>query len=103
MKIGFIGSGKMATALAQGVLKSGLAQPGDIIVSDAIPAVAQKLAQDAGVTVLAGLPYLRVSPVHGTAFDIAGRGIASHENLVAAILFAAESATRARGKREPRA
>lgn len=48
------------------------------------------LSQDAGVTVLAGLPYLRVSPVHGTAFDIAGRGIASHENLVAAILFAAE-------------
>lgn len=48
------------------------------------------LSHEAGVTVLAGLPYLRVSPVHGTAFDIAGRGTASHENLVAAILFAAE-------------
>jgi 4-hydroxythreonine-4-phosphate dehydrogenase len=48
------------------------------------------LSQDTGVTVLAGLPYLRVSPVHGTAFDIAGRGTASHENLVVAILFAAE-------------
>ena len=48
------------------------------------------LSGDAGVTVLAGLPYLRVSPVHGTAFDIAGRGIASHENLVAALLCAAE-------------
>lgn len=52
------------------------------------------LSDDAGVTVLAGLPYLRVSPVHGTAFDIAGRGIASHENLVAAILFAAERVVR---------
>jgi 4-hydroxythreonine-4-phosphate dehydrogenase len=48
------------------------------------------LSREEGVTVLAGLPYLRVSPVHGTAFDIAGRGKASHENLVAAILFAAE-------------
>ncbi|MFN0009517.1 MAG: 4-hydroxythreonine-4-phosphate dehydrogenase PdxA [Planctomycetota bacterium] len=48
------------------------------------------LSHEEGVTVLAGLPYLRVSPVHGTAFDIAGRGKASHENLVAAILFAAE-------------
>ena len=48
------------------------------------------LSGDAGVTVLAGLPYLRVSPVHGTAFDIAGRGIASHENLVAALRCAAE-------------
>ena len=46
------------------------------------------LSQDGGVTVIAGLPYLRVSPVHGTAFDIAGKGIASRENLVAALLQA---------------
>ena len=52
------------------------------------------LSEDRGVTVLAGLPYLRVSPVHGTAFDIAGRGIASHENLVAAIVLAAEWSAR---------
>jgi len=44
---------------------------------------------DDGVTVLLGLPFLRVSPVHGTAFDIAGQGIARHENLVAALLQAA--------------
>jgi len=56
------------------------------------------LSHEAGVTVLAGLPYLRVSPVHGTAFDIAGRGTASHENLVAAILFAAEQCIAARAK-----
>lgn len=42
-----------------------------------------------GVTTIAGLPYLRVSPVHGTAFDIAGRGIASPGNLIAALEQAA--------------
>jgi 4-hydroxythreonine-4-phosphate dehydrogenase len=52
------------------------------------------LSEDGGVTVLAGLPYLRVSPVHGTAFDIAGRGIASHANLVSALLQAAVWARR---------
>jgi 4-hydroxythreonine-4-phosphate dehydrogenase len=48
------------------------------------------LSGDGGVTVLAGLPYLRVSPVHGTAFDIAGQGKASAENLIAALLQAAQ-------------
>ncbi len=48
------------------------------------------LSQDGGVTVIAGLPYLRVSPVHGTAFDIAGQGRASPANLIAALLQAAE-------------
>lgn len=47
------------------------------------------LSHDGGVTVIAGLPYLRVSPVHGTAFDIAGRGLARPENLVSALLQAA--------------
>lgn len=48
------------------------------------------LSQEGGVTVIAGLPYLRVSPVHGTAFDIAGQGKASPDNLIAALLQAAE-------------
>lgn len=47
------------------------------------------LSNDGGITVIAGLPYLRISPVHGTAFDIAGRGLASPENLIAALLHAA--------------
>ncbi len=42
------------------------------------------------MTVLLGLPYLRVSPVHGTAFDLAGTGKASPANLIQAILKAAE-------------
>jgi 4-hydroxythreonine-4-phosphate dehydrogenase len=47
------------------------------------------LAADGGVTVIAGLPYLRVSPVHGTAFDIAGRGIADASSLIGALRQAA--------------
>ena len=46
-------------------------------------------APTTGVTVLLGLPYLRVSPAHGTAFDIAGKGLASPENLITALLQAA--------------
>ena len=50
-----------------------------------------KLAGDGrAVTTIAGLSYLRVSPAHGTAFDIAGHGVASPENLVVAIQMASE-------------
>jgi 4-hydroxythreonine-4-phosphate dehydrogenase len=52
------------------------------------------VAPDEGLTVLLGLPYLRVSPAHGTAFDIAGRGQARHENLVVALVQAAAWAAR---------
>lgn len=47
------------------------------------------LSADGGVTVILGLPYLRVSPVHGTAFDLAGKGLASPANLLAALRQAA--------------
>src|SRR5262245_61674934 len=50
MKFGFIGCGKMATALAQGVLKAGVCAPGDLVLSDAIPAAAEKLAKATGGT-----------------------------------------------------
>jgi 4-hydroxythreonine-4-phosphate dehydrogenase len=59
------------------------------------------LSGDSGLTVIAGLPYLRVSPVHGTAFDIAGQGKASAENLIAALLQAAEWARAATLPRSP--
>jgi len=45
-------------------------------------------APERGLTLLLGLPYLRVSPAHGTAFDIAGQGRARSENLRAALLQA---------------
>lgn len=46
------------------------------------------LAFDRGVNVTLGLPYIRTSPDHGTAFDIAGRGIADPTSLVEALKLA---------------
>jgi 4-phospho-D-threonate 3-dehydrogenase / 4-phospho-D-erythronate 3-dehydrogenase len=47
-----------------------------------------------GVNVTVGLPIVRVSVDHGTAFDRAGRGTANPESMVEAITVAAEMATR---------
>jgi len=46
------------------------------------------LGFDRGINVTLGLPFIRVSVAHGTAFDIAGKGIASHKSLNEAIKFA---------------
>lgn len=46
------------------------------------------LAFDTGVNVTLGLPFVRTSPDHGTAFDIAGTGRASPSSLVAALRLA---------------
>ncbi len=46
------------------------------------------LAFDVGVNVSIGLPIIRTSVDHGTAFDIAGKGIARADSLVAAIQVA---------------
>jgi len=52
---------------------------------------------DAGVNVTLGLPYVRSSPDHGTAFDIAGTGRARPDSLLAALALAAEMAARRAG------
>jgi 4-hydroxythreonine-4-phosphate dehydrogenase len=41
-----------------------------------------------GVNVTLGLPIVRTSPDHGTAFDIAGRGLARPDSLIAAVKLA---------------
>lgn len=53
---------------------------------------AKALAFDETVNVTLGLPFVRTSPDHGTAFDIAGKGIARPDSLVAAIRLAQELA-----------
>lgn len=45
-----------------------------------------------GVNVTLGLPVVRTSPDHGTGFDIAGKGVARADSLVAALRLAAEMA-----------
>jgi 4-hydroxythreonine-4-phosphate dehydrogenase len=43
---------------------------------------------DRAVNVTIGLPFIRTSPDHGTAFDIAGRGIANPSSMISAIDYA---------------
>ncbi len=52
------------------------------------------LAFDTAVNVTLGLPFVRTSPDHGTAFDIAGTGAASPTSLVAALKLGANMADR---------
>ena len=50
------------------------------------------IAMDEGVNVTLGIPIVRTSVDHGTAFDIAGRGVAREHSLCAAVRFAAQLA-----------
>lgn len=76
----------LATA-GQRYLKN-LNQPYDVYVSfyhdQALPLFKAVCGMN-GVNVTLGLPFIRVSPAHGTAFDIAGKGKASNEGFVSAI------------------
>lgn len=54
---------------------------------------------DKGVNVTLGLPFIRTSPDHGTAFDIAGKGIANPSSMIEALRMAHEMAS-ARSKNQ---
>lgn len=56
---------------------------------------AKTLAFDEGVNVTLGLPFVRTSPDHGTALDIAGQNIARPDSLICAIRMAATMTTKA--------
>ncbi|HBR48148.1 MAG TPA: 4-hydroxythreonine-4-phosphate dehydrogenase, partial [Afipia sp.] len=51
------------------------------------------IAFDNGVNVTLGLPFIRTSPDHGTAFDIAGTGRTNPSSLIAALRLAARMAS----------
>ena len=51
---------------------------------------------DGGVNVTLGLPFVRTSPDHGTAFDIAGKGLSDADSAIAALRMAWDMA-RSRG------
>ena len=68
--------------------RPGYAEPCDVVVAmthdhGLIPV--KYLGVEQGVNITLGLPLVRTSPDHGTAFDIAGRGVADASSLVAAI------------------
>src|SRR5262249_44851898 len=50
---GFIGSGKMATALVRGMIRSGTAAPGSIAVADPLESARESLADESGATAAA--------------------------------------------------
>ena len=52
------------------------------------------LAFECGVNITLGLPIVRTSPDHGTAFDIAGRGIANPSSMVEAVRWAVKLSQR---------
>ncbi len=55
------------------------------------------IAFDEGVNVTLGLPFVRTSPDHGTAYDIAGKGVANPSSLIAALKMAAQMGAARRG------
>ena len=52
------------------------------------------LGFDEGVNVTLGLPFIRTSPDHGTAYDIAGKGVANPLSLINALKLAKQMSTR---------
>jgi 4-hydroxythreonine-4-phosphate dehydrogenase len=59
------------------------------------------MAFDRAVNTTVGLPFIRTSPDHGTAFDIAGKGIADATSMKAAIALAQSLATTMSGANSP--
>ncbi len=89
--------GNPSTAVA---LKSKIQNPADAYLAlyhdqGLIPV--KLMAFDRAVNTSIGLPFIRTSPDHGTAFDIAGKGIADATSMKAAIQLAIELADRRRG------
>ena len=73
---------------ADTVFRRCIAGEADLVVvpyHDVGLAVLKTIAPEAGINVTTGLPFPRTSPDHGTAFDIAGRGLADSRSMAAAI------------------
>jgi 4-hydroxythreonine-4-phosphate dehydrogenase len=84
-------SGDVVTAgpyPADTVFRRCIAGEADLVVApyhDVGLAVLKTLAPESGINVTAGLPFPRTSPDHGTAFDIAGLGVADPRSMRAAL------------------
>jgi 4-hydroxythreonine-4-phosphate dehydrogenase len=90
----------IATACAQGLLVTGALPPDTVFMQarglqhfDVVVAMyhdqglipVKYLGVEQGVNVTLGLPLVRTSPDHGTAFDIAGKGVADARSLIEAV------------------
>jgi 4-hydroxythreonine-4-phosphate dehydrogenase len=77
------------------VFRNALDKPDKIIVAlyhDQGLIAFKMVAFDSGVNLSLGLPFIRTSPDHGTAFDIAGRGVADAGSMAEAVKLACELA-----------
>jgi 4-hydroxythreonine-4-phosphate dehydrogenase len=73
------------------VFRNSLNKPGKIVIAlyhdqGLIPFKLQSFER--GVNLTLGLPFIRTSPAHGTAFDISGKGLANPQSMVEAIRLA---------------
>jgi len=59
------------------------------------------LAFDKAVNVTLGIPIIRTSPAHGTAFDIAGKNLADPSSMMAAVTTAIKMVTTKKARRQP--
>ncbi len=62
---------------------------------------AKALGFDDSVNVTLGLPFIRTSPDHGTAFSLAGTGLAKPDSLIAALRMAADMAAAEQARTAP--
>jgi pyrroline-5-carboxylate reductase len=101
-RLGFIGAGKMATALARGFVTAGLVTAEQIVASDAVPAAAEQFAQATGArtsadnkVVVAGsdVVFLAVKPQHFAAAAEAAKGALTAEHLAVSIMAGVSTAT----------
>jgi 4-hydroxythreonine-4-phosphate dehydrogenase len=90
---GIVASGPFAPDTVFMRARNAVAHPGefDLVVAmthdhGLIPV--KYLGVEQGVNVTLGLPFVRTSPDHGTAFDIAGKGVADPASLIAALRMA---------------
>jgi pyrroline-5-carboxylate reductase len=89
LRIGFIGSGQMATALARGLVEAGLVSPEQVVAVDVAPAAAERFRQETGGEIVrtiqelaqnADILFLAVKPQHmaGVLAELAPCVLARH-------------------------
>lgn len=106
LRIGFIGAGQMATALARGFLQAGVAAPERLVACDVSPDAATKFASQTGGTIVSGaaavlaesrLVFLATKPQHIAAVLAELKPIVTKDHLLVSIAAGVSIAKLAQG------